>query len=284
MAIAKTSDISSDLGLVNRKVFQRQGVLRQYGSANGWLEAGETAAVLSVAEAVQGAPILDLGVGGGRTAPLLSGISADYHGIDYAPAMVRLARNRFPTLDFREMDARRMDFHDGTFALALFSYNGIDSVDIAGRRAIMREVYRVLRPGGSFVFSTLNRLGAAFPPHWPNWSVFHGTEPLRPLPLLRATAKLVVGGFNQLRASHRSRDYGELAIGSLDAHNFALVAVFTSPSETLRQLHEAGFIVQAMFDPLGLLLSVDDRRETTAPWYYVVARKGVAECEDPSGR
>ena len=44
MAIAKTSDISSDLGLVNRKVFQRQGVLRQYGSANGWLEAGETAA------------------------------------------------------------------------------------------------------------------------------------------------------------------------------------------------------------------------------------------------
>jgi SAM-dependent methyltransferase len=280
MAVASSLHISGgDLGLGNRKVFQRRAVLRQYGSASGWLEPGEQAALLCVAEEARGAPILDLGIGGGRTAPLLNRISADYHGIDFAPAMVSLAQTRFPTFDFREMDARCMDFHNGTFALALFSYNGIDSVDLEGRRAIMREVHRVLRPGGCFVFSALNRHGPEFLPHWPNWSVFRGVG-LWPLRLLRATAKLLVGGVNRLWGAHRSRDYGEAAIGSLDAHNFALVTVFTSALETSRQLEEAGFSVEAMFDPQGLVLLGDDKRDTTAPWYYVVARKRAASGQD----
>ncbi len=240
MAVAARRYASDDLGMLNQKAFQRRGVLRHFRLASGWLERGEQIAVLSVADEVGGAPILDIGVGGGRTAPLMQEISTEYCGIDFAPKMVAIARGRFPGFDFREMDARRLEFGDGSFALATFSYNGIDAVDLEGRRAIMREVHRVLRPGGYFVFSALNRNGREWLPRWPNWEVFQGAG-LRPVRLLRATAKLLLSGFNRLRWSGRRSDDGEEAIGSLAAHDFSLVTMFTSPLGTQRQLQEAGF-------------------------------------------
>jgi len=275
MAGVALPPVSGDLGQINRKAFQRRGVLRHFGLVSGWLEPGEQIAVSSVAAMVRGAPILDIGVGGGRTAPLMREISPDYCGIDFAPAMLDVARRRFPTFDFREMDARRLDFNDGTFALATFSYNGIDAVDLEGRLAIMHEVHRVLRSDGYFVFSTLNRNGREWLPHWPNWEVFDGAG-LRPMRLLRATAKLLLSGVNRLRWSGRRRDFGDTAIGSLAAHDYSLVTMFTSPLATQRQLEAAGFAVVAMFDPNGLALAPEDRRDSSAPWYHVVARKGAA--------
>lgn len=244
-------------------------------SSAGWNQESASQ-YYSVADSVRGAPILDIGVGGGRTAPLMHEISSNYCGIDFAPAMV--ARRRFPGFDFREMDARRMEFNDATFTLATFSYNGIDSVDLEGRHAIMHEVHRVLRPGGYFVFSTLNRNGSEWLPHWPNWDVYHGAG-VRPLPLLRSTAKLVLSGANRLRWSRYRQDYGEAAIGSLAAHDFSLVTMFTTPAATHRQLQEAGFVVEAMFDPDGHALPPDEWPDTTSPWYHVVARKHGADGE-----
>lgn len=275
MASTALPFISGDLGLINRKAFQRRGVLRHFGLVSGWLEAGEQIAVASVATVVRGAPILDIGVGGGRTAPLMREISTDYCGIDFAPAMLEVARRRFPNFDFREMDARCLNFNAATFALATFSYNGIDAVDLEGRRAIMREVHRVLRPGGYFVFSALNRNGTEWLPHWPNWEVFDGAG-LRPMRLVRAAAKLLLSGVNRLRWAWRRRDYGDAAIGSLAAHDFSLVTMFTSPLATQRQLEAAGFEVVAMFDPGGWALPPEDRQDSRAPWYHVVARKGAA--------
>jgi SAM-dependent methyltransferase len=272
MATAALADGGNDLGRINRQAFQRRGVLRHFGLVSGWLEPGERAAILMVAEAVRGKAILDVGVGGGRTAPLLNEISTDYRGIDFAPAMVAVARKRFPDFDFREMDARHLDFCDGSFSLAVFSYNGIDAVDLAGRRAIMREVHRVLHPAGYFVFSSLNRNGREWLPRWPNWEVYDGAG-LRPLRLLRATAKLLLSGANRLRWLHRRRDFGDAAIGSLAAHDFSLVTMFTAPSATQRQLAEAGFAVEAMLDPDGRELPPQDWHDTRSPWYHVIARK-----------
>ena len=256
---------------INQKAYQRRGVLRQFGNASGWLEPGERAAIEQVADAVRDGGILDIGIGGGRTAPLLRALSHDYCGVDYTPAMVELARRRFPEIDFRQMDARHLAFPDARFRLAVFSYNGIDSVDPAGREAVLREVWRVLEPGGWFVFSALNR-GAAAAIGWPDWSVFRGVG-LDPARLLRACAKLVVGGINRARGQMMRCDDGEMSIGNLAAHNFALVTVFTSPSVQLRQLRDVGFTIDVMFAPDGRRIAPGPASESCEAWYYYVAQK-----------
>src|ERR1700722_3619282 len=65
---------------INRRTYRRRGVLRQFETASGWIESGERVAIGLVAELVRGAAILDIGVGGGRTAPLMADISANYRG------------------------------------------------------------------------------------------------------------------------------------------------------------------------------------------------------------
>src|SRR5579884_2795938 len=132
-------------------------------AVEGWSDPGELAALLLVADAVRGAPILDLGVGGGRTYPLLRLLSSDYVGIDYSPPMVELCRRRHPDADVRLGDARDLsDIPDESCGLVVYSSNGIDAVDHDDRQRVIRAVCRVLRPGGMFLFSTLNKEGPLF--------------------------------------------------------------------------------------------------------------------------
>ena len=106
-----------------------------------------------------GMAILDIGVGGGRTAPRLSQLSSRYVGIDYAEGMVAACKRRFPHLDFRHGDATDLgEFRDGEFDAVVFSFNGIDCIpELAGRARAMSEAARVLRPGGVFIVSSSQR-------------------------------------------------------------------------------------------------------------------------------
>src|SRR5262249_11469211 len=105
-----------------------------------------------------GMAILDIGVGGGRTTPHLSGISGRYVGVDYSKAMVETCRRRFPTLEFRNCDATDMrQFADSAFDAVVFSFNGIDSIRSGeGRARCLAEISRVLTPEGIFIFSSHN--------------------------------------------------------------------------------------------------------------------------------
>ena len=77
--------------------------------------------------------MLDVGVGGGRTVPLLSRRRASYVGIDFVPELVTAASKRFPDADIRIGDARHLDFPDASFDLAVFSINGIDAISHSDR-------------------------------------------------------------------------------------------------------------------------------------------------------
>jgi SAM-dependent methyltransferase len=107
--------------------------------------------------------VLDLGCGAGRTTAGLARLGYDVVAIDLSDQLLELARSRFPGLDFRNMDATALDFPDGSFAAALFSYNGIDDIHPkSGRLRCMSEVHRVLRPAGSFLLSSHNFIGSIF--------------------------------------------------------------------------------------------------------------------------
>ncbi len=145
-----------DAGAVNRQRFDAEEVVSDYESVAATLTPAEDEVLAGLL--AEGRRVLDLGVGTGRTVPALSAGASRYVGLDVAPRMVEGARRQFPDQEFVVGDAADLaEFDDGSFDLVVFSYNGIDYLDTdAARQRCWREVRRVLRDGGNFVFSSHN--------------------------------------------------------------------------------------------------------------------------------
>ena len=102
------------------------------------------------------APLLDLGCGYGRTtSQLWVGGWRGVVGADTAPGMIAEGRSRFPHLDLRCIEPGRLPFSDGAFeaVLLLAVLTCIPRDD--DLEELMREVERVLRPGGVLFLSDL---------------------------------------------------------------------------------------------------------------------------------
>ena len=238
---------------INRKAWTSAPALAGYAKAAGAMDQGEERAfALALATCPQPA-ILDLGVGGGRTAGLLAPHAGRYVGIDYLPEMVERARRNFPDLDFRQADARDLSaFPSASFDVVVFSCNGIDSVDPEGRAAVMREVGRALRPGGVFVFSSFHR----------EWNGFRDRRSLRrliftPDPIrlgartLRFLEGRLVGALRVRRLAPLERRDDEHAVLLHWAHDFGLFVYATTPDRCAAQLAAAGFEAPEVFAPNG---------------------------------
>jgi ubiquinone/menaquinone biosynthesis C-methylase UbiE len=119
------------------------------------LEPVETALLSRFRDELHDQPILDIGIGGGRTtAPLLQ-ITRSYVGIDFSKEMILAARQRFPGADFLVCDARDLSmFKDGQFAAVFFWGGGLDDI-VADRSRVLKEINRVLR-SGIFMLMTHN--------------------------------------------------------------------------------------------------------------------------------
>lgn len=112
----------------------------------------EAALLARLKEELQNQPILEIGIGGGRTTPYLRQISKVYTGIDLSEAMIQAARSRFPGVDFLTCDARDLSrFQNGQFAAVFFFGAGIDNVSGADRLLVVKEISRVLRSRGILI-------------------------------------------------------------------------------------------------------------------------------------
>lgn len=100
--------------------------------------------------------ILDIAVGAGRTSRYLARIASRYVGIDYAPEMLKVCRNKYPQLDFREMSATNLSsFQDETFDSVVIPLNALDELlTNEDRRRCLLECRRVLRANGVLIFSS----------------------------------------------------------------------------------------------------------------------------------
>jgi SAM-dependent methyltransferase len=259
---------------VNRGTWQRQSTVRQYRQLTGWTDPGERAAVEWVTPLVAGQPILDLGVGAGRTTGLLLPLSDDYLGIDYTADMVAACRIRHPGERFALMDARDLQaLEAGHYGLVVFSFNGIDSVAPEERGLILREVHRVLRPGGLFIVSSHNRDGPGAREK-PGLHVAFSANPLRlGWRLLRTLRSLPRALRNHLRLRAANEDHEDWALRNCGAHDFGLLVVYTTLAEQQRQLQAAGFEVQAVFDSEHGHAVAPGQDTRDVWWFHYVARK-----------
>ena len=97
-------------------------------------------------------PIADVGCGPGHVTRYLADRCGSVVGLDLAPAMVDVARARFPGLDFRVGSMLAIDARDASFsgAVALYSIIHLSADD---RATACRELARVLHPGAPLLLS-----------------------------------------------------------------------------------------------------------------------------------
>jgi SAM-dependent methyltransferase len=101
---------------------------------------------------------LDVGCGEGRFCRMLKAAGVRVTGIDPTTQLIEAAKQRDPSGDYRLGRAERFDFADASFDLVV-SY--ITLIDIPDFRAAIREMARVLKPGGSLLMANLTGFTSA---------------------------------------------------------------------------------------------------------------------------
>ena len=114
---------------------------------------------------VRGRRVLELGCGAAAGARWLAGQGAEVTGLDLSAGMLRHAAGAAQRSGVRvplvQADALALPFADAVFDVVCTAFGAIPFVADSG--AVMREVARVLRPGGRWVFSITH------PMRWVFW-------------------------------------------------------------------------------------------------------------------
>ena len=140
------------------KKYERFNAISSFGAYKHWLHTMMKSASIS-----HDAKVLDVAGGTGDVTFTVARVKHPAHILctDLVPEMLDVARSHYANgaaagvpIDFRTVDAQDMPFDDNTFDAVTMAY-GIRNMP--KREQALREIYRVLRPGGQLIcleFST----------------------------------------------------------------------------------------------------------------------------------
>jgi ubiquinone/menaquinone biosynthesis C-methylase UbiE len=143
-----------------REAYER----RFYNQSAGWVDGTQEFHNLCALNISRGSRILELGAGPTNpTSTFLATLGA-LHGLDPDAAVERNTALRSASI----LTAERFPFSDASFDHCVSNYV---AEHIENPLAHLSEVRRVLKPGGSYIFRTVNRfhyvgLIASISPHW----------------------------------------------------------------------------------------------------------------------
>jgi ubiquinone/menaquinone biosynthesis C-methylase UbiE len=254
----------------NKNTYLSVGIVKYYAQLKA-LQPAEQTILNLFKDRWSSIKMLDIGVGGGRTTPYFSQVTADYSGIDYSAAMIAACTTRFstyPQASFEIADARDMSqFEDNSFDFILFSFNGIDYVSHTDRLKVFQEISRVGKSGGHFCFSSHNL--QAFEREFN----FRSQLSFNPL---KTYTNLVM--FTLLRTFNPSLTLQKLktathAIVKDESHNFRLNTYYVRHQEQLDQLEPNFSDIKSYSWSSGLELTHEQASNTTSDlWLYYLCK------------
>ncbi|MFL5864118.1 MAG: class I SAM-dependent methyltransferase [Solirubrobacteraceae bacterium] len=262
----------SPVAAVNEATWSRGDLVSAYGGRR--LRPVEVLLLVRLRENLSGA-VLELGCGAGRIAGYLVALAREFHGIDLAPQMIAESQSRYPAGHFAQGDVRDLSrFADGSLDAVIAGCNLLDVFDDSERRHVLREIGRLLAPGGVLIMSSHNRayLARVRPP----WHVrVSGLLKAEPRGALQFAADIVraprrIRRHRRLRTLERQTpDFALINDGS---HEFNLVHYFTDPVAQFRQFRDEGLEPELAADLDGRQI-MSGEEAADCPEIHYVARK-----------
>lgn len=216
--------------------------------------------------------MLDIGIGGGRSTVHFAPLAGEYIGTDFSKIMVDECVAKFDgsTISQHINDLQIVDVRDlsryepGSFDFVLFSFNGIDEISHEDRQAAFREIRKVMKDDGLFLFSSHNLQAIR--------KLFRFNFALRPDRFLKYV-------YRYIRLKAANRKYSELY--KLDTHalihdyysDYSKSTYYVHPEEQFRQLGAAGFTMQNVYScEAGGIINLDVVGTSSEPWLHYLCR------------
>lgn len=113
--------------------------------------------LLSLVGTLENKTCLDFGCGAGRSTKLLQTLNlSKIVGIDHNFEMVQQAQQKYNDLTFEHISSDELPFPDTTFDIVFALHVLCEIKTKAAMQAVVKEIARILKPGGNFYVITTN--------------------------------------------------------------------------------------------------------------------------------